>query len=407
MPVISALAFVSGQSWFDPYDGKVVQASLYFYRAGTLDPITVYIASDLGVPHATPVLTLGSGRVPPVWVGAQPDPGYRIRIFDQYSSLLEDIDNIPGPVIPGEISDAGTVLPTDAHLLRTGELIFAFANAPARPGAVLCNGTFIGNASAAVGAGGRANADTENLFKWLWGQDAWGSLPMSDGAARGPSATSDWNGNRAIAVPDLMGRVLVGMDAMGGVTAKNRLAGVAFGFGDQAKLGSYGGAAAVTLAASQIPDHGHAVYDPSHQHYGVTPDHLHYNAVGIGTDGSPHQHYVSGTTDTESHDHTHYQIGGGPALQGFGDTGGRVSAYAGAQTGGRSAAHTHNLNVWTLAGYGAHTHNAVHYPAAADRSLAFWVDARFTGISIYPTTGGGGSHTNTQPFMTMCVYMVL
>jgi hypothetical protein len=405
MPVISAMAFVSGQSWFDPYDGKVLQASLYFYRAGTLDPITVYVSSDLGTPHATPVLTMGSGRVPPVWVGEMPDPGYRIRVFDQFSALLEDIDNIPGPVIPGEVGDGGTVLPTDVHLLRTGEIIFAFANSPARPGAVLCNGTFIGDPLAPVGAGGRANADCQNLFKWLWGQDTWGALAMT--SPRGPSADSDWAAHKGIAVPDLMGRVLIGLDGMGGVTPKNRLAGVAFAAGDQVKIGSYGGEATATLTAAMVPDHAHTVTELPHTHTGAAPDHLHNNAVGIGTSGSPHQHYVEGYTGTETVNHRHTSNAGGAATQGFGDTGGRVAAYSSTYTSYDDANHQHYFANWSRAGDGAHAHNAIHYPAGADRSLAFTTSAVATGITVAPTTGGGGAHTNTQPFMTMCVYMVL
>ena len=72
---------VSLGSFFDDATGAVKSASLYFYNAGTLDPITVYTDALLSIPHPSPVVTTGFGRVPMVWVGEIAP--YRVRAFDQ------------------------------------------------------------------------------------------------------------------------------------------------------------------------------------------------------------------------------------------------------------------------------------------------------------------------------------
>jgi hypothetical protein len=67
--------------------------TLYFYKPDTLDPVTVYKDQDLSVPWPQPVPTGGSSRVPAIYVGEQ---DYRIRIFDQYGQLVEEIPFLPG-----------------------------------------------------------------------------------------------------------------------------------------------------------------------------------------------------------------------------------------------------------------------------------------------------------------------
>ena len=193
----ATLSPLSFTSYFDPSTGAAKSVSMYFYRAGTLDPITVYISSDLGTPHAIPVLSSGYGRIPPIWIGEiDPDPQlnfYRVRVFDQYSTLVEDVDFLPGGVETlhedeGPPPETG-VLPDDVHLNKTGDLIFTMANTLSpRAGCVLCNGQTIGKAGSTAN---RANDDTKNLYFWLWGQDLLnGAFPISNRvAARPPRAT--------------------------------------------------------------------------------------------------------------------------------------------------------------------------------------------------------------------------
>jgi hypothetical protein len=402
---ISVLSPMSFTSWYDPYTEAPIQANLYFYHAGTLDLISVYTDSELSITHAQPCLTGGSGRAPAIWIPflSNPTNTYRVRVFDQYSVLLEDVDGLAGATDP--TSSEGGPAPADpTRLLSTGDVIWSFANKQPRLGFVMCNGESVGSAGSA--ATQRQHADTQALFTWLWQQDAAGTILTVAPGGRGASAASDWAANKHIATPDLAGRSVVGVDAMA-TGARNRLAGVTFQVGNQAMLGSVAGAPLHTLDATQVPNHSHGFSDPGHQHYGVTPDHLHYNSVSTGGEGG-HQHYLSIDSGTESHDHSHQYTA--PYVNGQHYTllsAGAAGVQGTLNTSGRNQAHYHNTTGWTLAGYGNHAHPAYHSPAGADRSLAFWVDVRGTGIVISPTTGGGAAHNNVQPSMTLLPYMRL
>ena len=284
-PVLSPLSLTS---YYDPYNGAVLNASLYFYKAQSLDPFTVYTDSGLAIPHAQPVLTGGSGRVPPVWIGQEAP--YRVRTFDQYGTLLEDIDNIPGAFTPdegdggggtgndGSLPPAGTAL--DLTLLKTGDIFASFAaGGTARAGAVRCNGQTIGSATS--GASERANADTHALFVFLWQQDAVSPnelLPVLGG--KGSTSEGDWTANKQITLPDLRGRTIVGTDPMGSGISSGRMTGAKFtkttGTGSDASVpGAAGGVASITLTIQEIPWHTHAVTDPGHTHVVYDPTHTH------------------------------------------------------------------------------------------------------------------------------------
>jgi microcystin-dependent protein len=112
-------------------------------------------------------------------------------------------------------------------------------------GFVRANGRTIGSATS--GATERANADTQALFEYLWGADA--NLTVSGG--RGASANADWAANKTIALPDLRGRVIAGLDDMGNTSA-GRLSGVISG--GSTSLGNVGGAQTNTVAQSNLPN---------------------------------------------------------------------------------------------------------------------------------------------------------
>jgi hypothetical protein len=396
---LSAMAHVSGGSWFDPQTGAVKQASLYFYRAGTLDPITVYVGSDLSTPHPVPVLTTGYGRVPAVWVGEIEPPGYRIRVFDQFSTLMEDIDNIPGPSgASAGGGGGGTVDPGDPHLLRTGELIFAFSNAQPRPGAVLCNGKTIGSASSSAN---NAHADYYALFIHLWGQDLYGLLPVLP--TRGATAEGDWAANKALTLPDFQGRVAVGMDAMGAL-AQNRLTGVPMSVGTQEKVGATGGEALHKLLLAEGPNHNHniTVSETSHRHWITGVDHLHGASTTVVEVGN-HQH--GGTTGQDYPDHAHdYTRAISSGFSPY-NAAGSAAVAQGATTNGANARHQHDFSTsWA----GAHTHSASTAIGVADRSLAQWSEYQTAGVTASSVAQGGDvSHNTTPLFIAMCVYMVL
>jgi hypothetical protein len=82
-------------------------------------------------------------------------------------------------------------------------------------GWVLCVG---GVGSAASNASQRANADCQDLFMLVWNRLDSTRAPLYDSAgnpvARGADALTDWNANRSIALPDMRGRTIYGLDNM-------------------------------------------------------------------------------------------------------------------------------------------------------------------------------------------------
>jgi len=91
---------------------------------------------------------------------------------------------------------------------------FDYIATSAPAGYILAFGT-IGNGASA--ASNRANADQANLFALIWNNWTDAQAPVSGG--RGASAAADFAANKTIAVPDLRGRVVAGLDNMGGVAA--------------------------------------------------------------------------------------------------------------------------------------------------------------------------------------------
>lgn len=395
MPVISALSPVSLSSYFDPNTGAALHVDLYFYKAGTLDPLPVYADSGLSVQHPRPLPSTGYARVPPVFVGELPDPGYRVRVFNQYSELVEDLDNLPGAVVPDGGGGEGPVQPDDPHLLKTGDLIFAGAKPAPRDGAVLLNGLTIGSSGSA--ATSRANDDAHDLFVHLWGSDEFGLLPVLP--SRGASAEGDWLANKAITLPDAQCKAVVGIDAMG-VPATNRLAGVPMQTVDDtaARPFSRGGSALSTLTEAMLPAHKHALTDPGHLHSVAIPAHTHTFSNGVTNSAGSHTH--TGSTDFEpNHQHgyqrnfTQTNYGGGPSTSGGPETSALTDG-----AGGHSHALSINAN-------GAHAHSVTGdvSPYVGQNVNA---GSSTTGITM-ADTGAGATHNNTPLFLTVSVYMVL
>lgn len=119
-------------------------------------------------------------------------------------------------------------------------LDYVASSAPA--GYVLAFGT-IGNAGS--GASNRANADQINLFTLLWNNWADAQAPVSGG--RGASAAADFAALKTIAVPDLRGRVVAGLDNMGG-SAAGRLSSASMS-PDATTMGAVGGIETKALAS--------------------------------------------------------------------------------------------------------------------------------------------------------------
>jgi microcystin-dependent protein len=413
-PVLSP---VSMTSFYDPYTGAVLQASLYFYRAQTLDQISVWTDPLTSTNHQQPVLTSGSGRVPPIWIK---DEGYyRIRSFDQYGTLLEDIDGLPGAIpdvedgggsggTPGALPPANSDLDLnlDWGLLQPGDIFASFsAGATKRLGAVRCNGGTIGR-----GAGGdpapseHAGIECYNLYVWLWGQDALtpnNLLYMP--AGKGSTALGDWKAGRLLTLPDLRGRTIVGTDPMGNGASTGRMTGARFekagavittGVGSDASVpGAGGGLAKLTLTINEMPVHTHAVYDPTHGHTGTT----------LGQNAN-HRHLIDGFTDTDgTHEHSYARY-----------------SQSGPNNHAGGTSFPRQNDTYQTTGGGAHRHHMSFWSGYIDQNHAhdFATTSNATGILIYHAGGKGTAPTPpasfvtqpfnlAQPFLTLTFYMSL
>jgi len=115
---------------------------------------------------------------------------------------------------------------------------------------LICNGRTIGNAGS--GATGRANADMQALFSYLWDtfQNSILAIQDSNGVetTRGASATADFSANKRLPLLDLRGRVVAGLDP-DDTTLTQAWTKV---------LGGLGGAQYHRLTLGEIPAHTHA-----------------------------------------------------------------------------------------------------------------------------------------------------
>lgn len=284
-------------------------AKAYFFDEGTTTPRTVYSESALGEPHDHPVVANSSGIFPAVFL---PPGNYKVQIkTSDGATTIYSADGISTPLTGDEIVlDAGSTDPD--LLLNTGEIFMRFGTS-ARSGAVRCNGRTIGSASS--GASERANADCEDLFLFLYAQDA--SLAVSGG--RGANAASDWAANKTIALPDFRDRAPFGLGGMG-----NSAAGlIADSLVDSSEtsdtLGATFGASTVTLTTTELPAHTHTgttgTESQSHAHnmgydgkrHGANgasfSDALNYVPDGDQLDNSPDTFNIA--TGTASQTHTH------------------------------------------------------------------------------------------------------
>lgn len=157
-------------------------------------------------------------------------------------------------MVAGTITDQNSVVVVG---IPTG-IVWAYGATTAPTGWVRCNARTIGNASSA--ATERANADTENLFTFLWTNYSNSVCAVSGG--RGASAAADYAANKTIALPDLRGRGLFGLDDMGN-SAASRLGTV---ITSSTTNGASGGTETHTLTENEMPAHDHGGETGTHAH---------------------------------------------------------------------------------------------------------------------------------------------
>lgn len=93
------------------------------------------------------------------------------------------------------------------------------------------------------------------------------------------------DGSTTFQLPDMRGRVVAGVDSMGG-TAASRITAAGSGIAG-GTLGAAGGAQTHTLTTAQMPAHNHGVSDPGHTHGVYDPTHAH----SVYDPGHSHQYY--------------------------------------------------------------------------------------------------------------------
>lgn len=179
--------------------------------------------------------------------------------------------------------------------------VFAYALGTSAPsGYVMIGGRTIGNA--ASGATERANADTQTLFEGLWDNFSNTLLPIQDSSgspvSRGVSAAADFAANRRLPTLDARGRVIAGLDNMGGTPA-GRLSGQPGGV-NGLTMGNSGGLETHSMTGAQNGPHNHLVTRGTAQYsagsgtnnYGgvrdTNPLEPPYMLVGSSGQGSPH-----------------------------------------------------------------------------------------------------------------------
>ncbi len=258
-------------------------ALLYFFQVGTVaTPQNSYEDFGLSIQNPNPLSTDAYGRIPMFYLA---DGQVHVRLVDQYGVVIFDYPTMQviGPSSGGGGGGGGGVDPSS--IFQTGDFKWR-PTAEVLTGWVKANAQTIGSPSS--GATQRANADTQNLFVYLWNSFPNTHCPVSGG--RGASGLADFTANKTIGLPDLRGRVLAGLDDMGSTAAGLILTtNVTSGGGDGPTTpAATGGEANHVLAISEAPKGQIGLNDPGHSHtYAIGGIGGLFAAAGTNAIGTP------------------------------------------------------------------------------------------------------------------------
>lgn len=240
--ILPGLALVNN---FDGNGDLMRGALLRLYAAGTNTPVTAFKDSALtsGQEHPWPIPADSAARLPMFYLASG---DYRVRLASSdggYVAYDVPIISAVSPSGGGGGGGGGTV--SAEVLFQTGDFKIRLGTG-VHSGFARCNGGSIGAASS--GATERANADTQALYEYLYGEFSDTICPVVGG--RGASATADFTANKPLTLPDGRGRTLFGADGMG-TSRANRLTTATFAAADS--VGTAGGAESYTLTEAQLP----------------------------------------------------------------------------------------------------------------------------------------------------------
>lgn len=269
-------------------------ALLYIFQAGTVATLqNSYQDFGLTILNPNPLEADQTGRIPMFWLA---DGLIHVRLVDSSGVVvLDETMQVLGPSSGGGGGGGGGGVDPTA-VFSTGDFKFR-PTTETLAGWVKANAQTIGSATS--GATQRANADTLNLFSYLWNNYANSKCPVSGG--RGANAATDFAANKTIGLPDWRSKGPAGLDDMGNAPAGIiQASNVTSGGGDGPTTpAAFGGEANHTLVLGEGPRGQFSMNDPGHLHqiqFNVVQYQAGANSIQILQGGGPDETPVTSST---------------------------------------------------------------------------------------------------------------